>query len=238
MIVAIGDIHGQCTKLHSLLVKLEEAGVGPSDMIVFLGDYIDRGPDTKGVLDTLLEMEATRPNTIFLRGNHEQMILDARERFDQGFCANNPLGTSETGLFWFTEGAKETLRSYEGSSSIHWCRRIPEQHWQFMVRTRMQFELSPYLFVHAGIVPARVVWTEFDGIPVDPRLWIRDQFIGSTDDFGGRIVVFGHTPTRDGLPAVFRNKIGIDTGAGYGGPLTAVVLPSPYDIPNVNVIQA
>ena len=236
MIFAIGDIHGQCQKLTNLLDQLAQFGMTDEDTLVFIGDYIDRGPDTKGVLDLLIHLEATRPNTIFLRGNHEQMILDARERFDSDFDAKNPLGTSETGTFWFTEGSAATLASYN-KKGVHWVRQIPEEHWQFMLRTRMEFELLPYLFVHAGIVPKGVKF-DFNGIPVDPRLWIRYEFIASQDDFGGRIVIFGHTPTSSGEPMIQTKKIAIDTGAGYGGPLTAVLLPPIFRSREVRVFQA
>ncbi len=236
MIFAIGDIHGQCQKLTNLLDQLAQFGMTDEDTLVFIGDYIDRGPDTKGVLDLLIHLEATRANTIFLRGNHEQMILDARERFDSDFDAKNPLGTSETGTFWFTEGSAATLASYN-KKGVHWVRQIPEEHWQFMLRTRMEFELLQYLFVHAGIVPKGVKF-DFNGIPVDPRLWIRYEFIASQDDFGGRIVIFGHTPTSSGEPMIQTNKIAIDTGAGYGGPLTAVLLPPIFRSREVRVFQA
>jgi len=237
MIYAIGDVHGQYDKLCRLLAKLDDAGIHSDDRIVFMGDYVDRGPDTSRVVETLVRLAAARPNTIFLRGNHEQMMLDARERFDSTFDADNSCGNTESGRYWFVEGGQETLNSYGPPEGRRWFELVPDEHWDFIRATKMEYEEGGYLFVHAGVVPAGRTWF-MDGFKADPRLWIRYEFIASESEFDGRIVVFGHTPTRDGLPMIQRNKLAIDTGAGFGAPLTAVLLPQPYEPGKVVVFQA
>jgi len=236
MIYAVGDIHGQLTKLDGLLKLLDDAGLNHEHRLVFLGDYVDRGPDTAGVLRRLIDLRSTRPNTTFLRGNHEQMMLDARQKFDPSFDCDNPAGNCESGVFWFAEGGTETLQSYGARAGRHWSNLVPDEHWQFLHSTQLEYEEGAYRFVHAGVLPPGKRWN-MDGFAADPRLWIRDVFHVSESDFGGKVIVFGHTPTSDGMPLMRWNKIGIDTGAGFGGPLTAVGLPEIYDRRKVQVLQ-
>ena len=236
MIYAIGDIHGYCAKLEHLLLKLKNHGMTDDDTLVFMGDYVDRGPDTAGVIDFLIELQAHRPRTVFLRGNHEQMMLDARQKFDPNFDSDNPVGNCDLGMHWFPNGGVETLRSYGQLNGRHWTEIIPESHWNFVLNTQLEYEEDQYLFVHAGIVPPDLYW-RFGVYDADPRLWIRDEFIRSRSDFGGRVVVYGHTPSSSGLPVIQANKLGIDTGAGFGGPLTAVGLKSKYDPRDLLIIQ-
>jgi len=221
LIYAIGDIHGELDKLERLLAKIE-AVIAPEDRLVFLGDYVDRGPDVRGVIDLLLEIREQRPNTVFLRGNHEQLMIHCRELFRSG----RALSDFDAAAAWFSIGGAETLASYAHRDVSKWYERVPEAHWAFIESTILEFRAEPYLFVHAGIVPPGQRWTEDD----DPRLWIREPFLSSMADFGA-IVVFGHTPLRAGRPLVMPNKIGIDTGAAYGRPLTAVILEPgvPYE---------
>jgi serine/threonine protein phosphatase 1 len=229
-IAAIGDIHGELGKLDRLLAKLLPE-LQPHDTILFIGDYIDRGPDTKGVIDRVLELRQTN-NVITLRGNHEQMMLDAYSYFrprpgDKEFHYDFALN-------WFANGAHQTLASYEKADN--WWQRIPDEHWAFLKSTAMEYAKGHYLFVHAGVLPAGEKWEEPD---FEPKIWVREPFIASLQDFGD-IVVFGHTPLKNGLPLFMRNKIGIDTGAAYGGPLTAIILDpaEPYKPENVQVIQS
>jgi serine/threonine protein phosphatase 1 len=228
MIYAVGDIHGQCEKLRALLDMLVEAGLASDDLLVFMGDYIDRGPDSAGVIDTLIKLKKRRPNTVFLRGNHEQMMMDARRRFEPSFNSDNSQGNCESGVFWFVEGGVETMNSYGPPKGRRWMDLVPSSHWAFLRSTQMELKHGAYRFVHAGVLPPGKSWSmpEFD---TDPRLWIRYEFIGSDSDFGGKTIVFGHTPTRDGKPLMMWNKVAIDTGAGNGGPLTAVALPQVYN---------
>lgn len=223
MIYAVGDIHGHRNLLDSILDAILNAPLDESDRIVFIGDYIDRGPDTKGILDRLLGLKAERPNTVFLRGNHEQLMLDAR-----GGPPPEPSPVpglilhSETTLNWLQNGGVDTLLSYEVRDFLRWWEFVPEEHWRFFEETETEFVTDAYHFVHAGLLPPLEAW-EGTGTPYDPRLWIREPFLSSDHDFGRR-VVFGHTPQKTGRPLVHDNKIGIDTAAAYGGPLTAAVL--------------
>jgi serine/threonine protein phosphatase 1 len=245
LIYAIGDIHGQVTMLHNLLLQLYPC-LRDEDQLLFLGDYIDRGEDSRGVIELLLELRHHRPNTIFLRGNHEQMMLDAWE--------DNPPHQSDTGgicfsertALWLQNGGRETLQSYRQliEDPLRWWKVIPNSHWEFLLATEMEYVTPRYHFVHAGLLPPGETW-EGEAYGLDPRLWIRNEFINSDYNFEGRIVVFGHTPqigydeTEQLVagPLVHPNKIGLDTGAFIGGPLTAAAFdpdapgrypPAPY----------
>jgi serine/threonine protein phosphatase 1 len=231
MIYAIGDIHGELLKLAGLLDKIQSNGLGPEDRLVFLGDYVDRGPETPGVLDLMIQIRTQRPGTVFLRGNHDQAMLQAREVFDP---RRTSALTKKDIVWWLDYGGRETIDSYKGGEGA-WYDKVPPNHWAFLESTQFEHREGPYIFVHAGLVPPGKTWTETD----DPRLWIREDFIGSKADFGG-IVVFGHTPQDLFLPIVMANKIGIDTGAAYGGPLTSVVLDphKPFDPEIVKFIHS
>jgi len=195
--LAMGDIHGCLDKLVKLMQAINWRPA--HDTLIFIGDYIDRGPDSAGVIEYLIGLKDRSDRLIFLTGNHEQMLLDFLEgRNSQLFFAN---------------GGYETLASYGGSE-----KNIPAAHHDFIHSLRSYYETEEYIFVHAGLR---------DGIPLKEQslndlVWIREEFILSNYDHGKR-VVFGHTPL--GAPLVRDNKIGIDTGAVYGGLLTCVELP-------------
>jgi len=204
-LLAIGDIHG----CHHMLVKLlERIAFDPAtDALVFVGDYIDRGPDARKVIDTLIGLRACCPNLVCLKGNHEAMLLD--------YYLD---GRGERQFFF--NGGLATLDSYSISpADARAGRGLPEDHLQFLRGLPLFHETEAYLFVHAGLRP-RIPLA--DQLPED-LLWIRYEFIDSEADFG-RTVVFGHTPLKD--PLIEPNKIGIDTGAVYGGRLTCIELPS------------
>jgi serine/threonine protein phosphatase 1 len=230
MIFAIGDIHGHFGKLERLLTKIDEEGLGPEDRLVFVGDYVDRGHRVPEVLDLLIDLKERRPGTIFLRGNHDQGMLDARDVFDKK--RKTPLSVEDV-MWWWSFGGRETVESYPKKKQ--WYEAIPDRHWAFLESTLMEYQEGGYLFVHAGIVPPGLVWNDRE----DPRLWIREQFIGSKADFG-KIVIFGHTPQDLFMPCVMNNKVGIDTGAAYSGPLTAVKLDpkAPYDMDKLRFLSA
>lgn len=205
-IFAIGDIHGCLFKLEEMMTLLEIDPV--ADTLVFVGDYIDRGPDARGVVDLILRIKKALNNVICLLGNHEQLFLDYYlENINRNFFLIN--------------GGMSTLLSYGltgtgGGDKIN----IPENHLQFFTTLYPHYETDDYIFVHAGLKPS-VPLAQQDREDI---LWIRSEFIDSTYDFGnGKIVVFGHTALS--APLVGVNKIGIDTGAVYGGKLTCVELP-------------
>lgn len=214
MLIAIGDVHGQVWKLRDLLTKLHELPLADDDRLVFLGDYVDRGPEVALTLDVLIQLKRERPNTIFLRGNHDQAMLDVRDLLDP---ARTAAVTPEELSWWFLFGGSKTISSYGGGKD--WRLKVPPEHWEFLESTTIEHREGGYIFVHAGLLPPRFPWVEKE----DPRLWIRETFIESDADFGG-IVVYGHTPTPRWEPLIRPNKIGMDTGAGKDGPLTAALL--------------
>jgi len=203
-IFAVGDIHGCLDQLKEMISLLDIDR--NQDTLVFIGDYIDRGPDSKGVLDFILELKKEMKTVVCLRGNHEEMFLDFY--LEQ---KNGPL--------FLLNGGRNTLSSYRMKKTDQgYAARLPDAHLHFLKTLPLYFEAGNFLFVHAGLRP---------GIPLkkqDPHdlLWIRDEFFLSHADFP-KVVVFGHTPFP--RPFLMENKIGIDTGAVYGGQLTCVRLP-------------
>jgi serine/threonine protein phosphatase 1 len=204
-IFAIGDVHG-CNKELGVLLSLIDPDPA-ADRIVFLGDYIDRGPDSRGVIDTILAFEEAFPDTICLRGNHEQMFLDSY------------LNGKNVDLYLFN-GGMSTLHSYGASiADFPAARFLPEAHLKFFTNLPFYYETDDYIFVHAGLRPE----VSLEKQSPEDLLWIREEFINSRWDFGKK-VIFGHTPLSE--PLLESNKIGIDTGAAYGGRLTCLELPS------------
>jgi serine/threonine protein phosphatase 1 len=205
-IFAIGDIHGCNHELKKLLSLINP--VPTADTIVFLGDYIDRGPDSRGVIETILDFKKAFPHTVCLKGNHEAMFLNAY------------LNERNVDLYLFNRG-DATLHSYGVTAAdFPALKFLPEEHLQFLTNLLLYYETNDYLFVHAGLRPQRSLEEQS---PED-LLWIRDEFIHSSWDFG-KTVVFGHSPLSE-KPLIEKNKIGIDTGAVYGGRLTCIELPS------------
>jgi serine/threonine protein phosphatase 1 len=213
-IFVIGDIHGCLDKLRLLLDKIDP--IPGQDQLVFLGDYIDRGEDSLGVLENLFELKERFVDTIFLMGNHEKMFIDFLAGVDRELFIYN--GGDSTLKNYFARMA-DRLGSRKGLSEDELVARlVPEYHRTFLNGLHLYFETEDYIMVHAGLR---------HGIPLaqqslEDLVWIRDEFISSEEDFGKR-VIFGHTPFVQ--PLVLPNKIGIDTGAVYGNLLTCVVLP-------------
>ena len=203
--IAIGDIHGCLGKLEDLFRVIEP---GADDRIVFLGDYVDRGDEVFETVEFLVDC-ASRYDCVFLRGNHEDMFLQYLE-----FGGNERV--------FFANGGLRTIESYVGpdgpASREQVQRSMPESHRRFYANLEWFHEEGGYLFVHAGLRPGVSLKDQ------DRRdlVWIRDEFIARPTGLPLK-VVFGNTPFS--RPLVKPDKIGIDTGAVYGGPLTAVVLP-------------
>ena len=201
-IFAVGDIHGCYDKLIALIDKIDIDF--ESDILVFLGDYIDRGPQSYEVLEYLADLKSNHSNTVFLKGNHEEMLekyLNGKDR-----------------VTYLVNGGQQTLESYMNRPREEDEPPIPRKHLEFYNSLRVFYETENYIFVHAGLknkVPVENQKTE-------DLLWIRKRFIESKYDFG-KMVVFGHTPLHE--PLLLPNKIGIDTGAVYGNKLTCVRLP-------------
>lgn len=209
MSLVIGDIHGCLTELEQLVGLLP-----PDEQLVFLGDYVDRGPQSAGVIAYLQQLSLTR-ECVFLMGNHEAMMKAAIEHDDQI-------------PFWLINGGEATLDSY-GMCSERWRSQHPQKRQlpgflRFHESLRYYYEDEQSIYVHAGIDLDKP-----DMADQNPRvlLWVRERFVSNADRWHGKQVFFGHTPTRTlKLPPgdIYRSgKItGIDTGCVYGGHLTAI----------------
>jgi serine/threonine protein phosphatase 1 len=221
LIYAIGDVHGCYDQLRRLLARIAiDAGhhaKGRTPTLVFCGDYVDRGPDSRRVLDALCWLKRRRPFHLqFLKGNHEQAMLD---------YISAPARTTA----WLRFGGAETLQSYgvtppqdDDAPELHLAarddllERLPVAHLRFLENLELMVGVGDYAFVHAGIRP---------GVPLarqveDDLLWIRDEFV-ETEGRHERIIVHGHSWESD-RPQVRANRIGIDTGAYETGVLTAL----------------
>ena len=197
---AVGDIHGCADLLDALLGRIETHAGGRPRNLVFLGDYIDRGPDSAGVVRTLRRLQWSEPERVTcLMGNHEAMLLDSLE-------------TPGAAEHWLHNGGGETLASFGVSEAaalprdvLDWIEALPSVHGD-----------ARRWYVHAGFHPA----SEAPDSETRNRLWIREPFLGEDHDFG-RHVVHGHTPRPDGRPEIRAYRTNLDTGAVYGGALTA-----------------
>jgi serine/threonine protein phosphatase 1 len=192
----VGDIHGCYLKLRKLLGRLDWTP-GGDDLLIFLGDYIDRGPQSYEVVDTLANLTKRASNVVALMGNHEDIFL----QFISGQISA-PLHDN---------GFSATLRNFSGQ-------KLTAEHLRFLRDLLPFYETEQHIFVHAGLQPGLPLASQ----NLEDMLWIRDDFLTSDYDFG-RQVVFGHTPFKQ--PFLAPGRLGLDTGAVYGGPLTCAVLP-------------
>ncbi len=220
---AIGDVHGCARTLDALLAAIADdvqahdgRPIGPDDTLVFVGDYTDRGPDSPGVLDRLLALEADAdgPQTVVLRGNHDQMMLDYAT------------GTGDTELWW-ANGGRATLAAYADRGDV----LIPLEHVDLLRRSGLVYETAgadgDFVIVHAGLDPRRTIADNLAHPDPDIVLWTRAH-LNAARSLWERPVVCGHTPGP--APVDEPSLIRIDTGAVYHdrpgfGMLTAVRLP-------------
>lgn len=212
-IYAVGDIHGcacRLAALHRLIAADAEARPAARMVLLHLGDYVDRGPDSAAVIARLLgPAPSPRLETVHLLGNHDAMMREALRP-----------GASERAIgAWLANGGEATLLSYglRARERAAWG-RVPEPHRRFLEDRPLVWLAGGYAFVHAGLRP---------GVPLaeqreEDLLWIREPFLAAPPGSFPLVVVHGHTPMR--RPEVLPHRIGIDTGAVFGGPLTCLVL--------------
>lgn len=223
----IGDIHGCINELMQLM-HLILGKAKSEDTIVFLGDYIDRGPHSDHVIEYLIELKKKSgvggfPKIIVLMGNHEDMFCD--------WCDDS--ANQSLSRWYFENGAVSTLTSYRDNEQI-WRDQgkimrnfltvkgnfaIPNDHVEFIKELPEMYVDDRGIYVHAGLIPR----VELEHQPREQVLWIRHDFIFSTYDWGKR-VFFGHSPQKNGQPLVEKNKVGIDTACVYKGKLTCAVV--------------
>ena len=210
---SVGDIHGCFEKLKSLLVACDAFRGGRIAQFIFIGDYIDRGSQSKDVLDFLIKGGVEQDRYfVCLRGNHEDMLLRAadKQRSDRDL------------LNWWGNGGEQTLESYGVDDPSD----LPAEHLSWMRSLPLQTSDQHRLFVHAGIRPSIALSSQ----STEDLLWIREPFLSSEEDHGA-LVVHGHTPTRNREPDLRPNRLNIDTGACFGGPLTAAVFSNDESAP-------
>lgn len=199
--IAISDIHGCYNELKRLLLDLEYDK--ENDKLIFLGDYIDRGKDSRLVISLIRRLQENNKNVVALMGNHENMLLEYYKGID--YC-------------WSFNGSEETIKSYKGFNNqfkddMRWMRCLP-----------LYYEDEHFIYVHAGIDVNKPIEEQ----DKNTLLWIRDDFIYNDKQYYKR-VIFGHTPTlgingKDKPIYTFTDNIDIDTGCVYGGSLSALII--------------
>lgn len=226
-VYAIGDVHGHLEKLEDVHARIGAdlaARPAASYGVVHIGDFVDRGPASPGVLDFLIAGAERGAPWLNLMGNHDRMMI----RFLESAGGRDP--RNRRGFFWLHPrvGGAATLRAYgldvaddvtetAGAALFDEARAaVPERHVAFLRGLAVAWAWRGHFFAHAGVRP---------GVPIDEQrpddlLWIRDEFLESDADHGA-LVVHGHTPVK--AVEDHGNRIAIDTGAGYGGPLSCVV---------------
>lgn len=251
--VCIGDLHGHYDQMMDLMNKLDIDF--KKDTVVFMGDYVDGGPDTKKVLDKLIEFKEQYPHWKFLFGNHESLLIDA-------FSPTHPIYGNYH--LWWNQGGEATLESFKPEDATDYEKAImqpsdliTEKYINFIKGLDLYYETKDYFFVHGGVYPNRSIEDHkkaikkayplgfhpdlmIEGDIAYEMIWMRDPFIGSDYDWGKK-VIFGHTVlpygmymgedevgepmTKPGYPLIMNNKIGIDGMAHETGRLISVILP-------------
>ncbi len=195
--VAIGDIHGHLGALEAIIAAIDPR---PDDTLVFLGDYVDWGPNSKGVLDRVIEL-GERFRVVALMGNHEEMMLGAREGRDNL-------------RFWLRCGGDAALQSYGQAEDVS---LIPRAHFQFLAGLPLFYETETHFFIHANYAPN---W-RLDQHDTKTALWLSLTDLPGPH-YSGKVAVVGHTPQGNHLVLDLGYLKCIDTGCGYGGLLIAL----------------
>lgn len=213
---AVGDIHGCLDKLKSLIAACRQHAGDDEMMLVFLGDYIDRGPELAGVVRYMLSLQADAPHhVIALKGNHEAWALAV---LDGLLPARG----------WLGNGGAATLSSY-GATDVG---ELPRAHLDWMRSLPLTYDDGRRLFVHARVDPQRPLDAQHD----HDLIWIREPFLDDDRDYG-RLIVHGHTPLESFRPDLRPNRLNLDTAAVFGGPLTAAAFDDAQTAP-IAIIQA
>ena len=199
-LIAIGDIHGEVEKLNSLIDRLD---LQKQDKVIFLGDYIDRGLNSKAVIERVSDL-SKNIECVFLKGNHEDMLLKTKITQSQDDIEH-----------WLLSGGISTYDNYGDYPAIF------NTHGKFLDSLKLYHIEQNYMFVHAGINPKK----ELSEQTKDDLLWIREEFLDNSHNLPYKII-FGHTPFIE--PLILNDKIGIDTGCGKEKdlPLTAFICDS------------
>lgn len=218
-IYAIGDIHGQKAMLDHALALIDADG-GRDARLILLGDYIDRGPDSRGVIETLINGKAEGRDWITLSGNHDTYLP---RFFDAGEVYTSK---GHPDLPWWAKrlGGDATLASYgisiEGKTNAHILEetraKVPHAHRDFLANCALYHEEPGLIFVHAGLRPGIALKDQCD----EDLMWIREPFLSDARDHGG-LVVHGHTALD--APRHHGNRVNLDGGAGWGRPLCPAV---------------
>lgn len=196
---AIGDVHGHLDKVRAVLELCRRHANGNDHKIVFVGDYVDRGPDSRGVVELLMGLQQNWPNQVHcLRGNHELEMIRAAAGADE-----SP---------WRAAGGDQTLMSY----GIRCATELPRSHVEWLDSLPLCHDDGLRYFAHAGINPEKSLLEQHE----DDLLWIREPFLSDSREYG-RLIVHGHTPVHDRMADLRSNRLNLDSGAGYGGPLSA-----------------
>ncbi|MEH6757709.1 MAG: metallophosphoesterase family protein [Parasphingorhabdus sp.] len=218
-VYAIGDIHGRNDLLQQLIEKIIDDDAQRGDIqseIVFLGDLVDRGPDSAGVLETAMQLKKELGDVRFLMGNHEEVYLSAATGSEKATRFFNRIGGKETILSY-----EISMREYMELDNAALAERLPElipaHHIDFVKAFEDQIIIGDYAFVHAGIRPGISLEEQK---PKDLR-WIREEFL-SVKEAHEKVIIYGHTINEDVVEQ--SNRIGIDTGAYYTEKLTALAL--------------
>ncbi len=215
-IYAVGDIHGRADLLDDLLHKIAKDAGGPAKAtLIFLGDYVDRGPDSRGVLNRLIALQPDFADVVFLKGNHEAAMLDF-------------LSDPEDMMQWLDWGGEETLASYGVKSVLARASHVlaedlraamPEDHLAFLQNLKLCHQLGDYYFAHAGVRPGVALNEQEE----EDLLWIRGRFHNAIEEERpDKIIVHGHHPVKKAQDHGWR--INVDTGAVWSDRLTALVL--------------
>jgi len=210
-IIAIGDIHGHVTALDAVIDALKPTD---QDTLIFLGDYVDRGPESKAVIERLMELQE-QYHCRFIMGNHEEMMFEAYYSPD---CLGNE---------WLRIGGSDTIASYGCQTMDEFTQKADKAHIKFLTKCEDAVELGDYVFVHAA-------WEPDTALSEQDRATLRYQFLEKAQDTGHKRIICGHTPQKSGKPVQKGQITCIDTGMGLipDGLLTA------YDLTNERFIQS